>query len=424
MLPYATCRHKKNLGTLTNCLKFLNPRNPLPFNVVISNFCRNGSPINALKTFSFMQIHGIFLDTYALCSSLTASTSVKDARFGKQVQAHVTKSGWLSSVFVGSALIDLYAKLLLIHDAELMFDEIPVKNSVCANALLSGYCEAKLWAGGLELVRLMPALGLDYDHFTLSALLRACAGLSAAEFGRQVHAYMIRKCCNLGNDVFMQSSLIEMYGKCGLVTKALQVFNLAGHRLEGEINKDVVLWTSMLGVYGRNGYFKEVIKLYEAMLMNGTKPDEVAFVTVISACGHTGQVKLGIEYFEWMVHDYKLEPGPEHYSCLVDLLCRAGELDKAWKLINEMLDRGHGSSSVSMWGALLSACHDCGKFELGKLAARKALELDPHNVGIYVMLSNLYAKFCMWDEIGQLRELMKEKGLKKDVGCSWIEVTG
>lgn len=191
MLPYATCRHKKNLGTLTNCLKFLNPRNPLPFNVVISNFCRNGSPINALKTFSFMQIHGIFLDTYALCSSLTASTSVKDARFGKQVQAHVTKSGWLSSVFVGSALIDLYAKLLLIHDAELMFDEIPVKNSVCANALLSGYCEAKLWAGGLELVRLMPALGLDYDHFTLSALLRACAGLSAAEFGRQVHAYMI-----------------------------------------------------------------------------------------------------------------------------------------------------------------------------------------------------------------------------------------
>ncbi|GAY61971.1 hypothetical protein CUMW_214170 [Citrus unshiu] len=371
-----------------------------------------------------MHVHGIFLDTYALCSSLTASTSVKDARFGKQVQAHVTKSGWLSSVFVGSALIDLYAKLLLIHDAELMFDEIPVKNSVCANALLSGYCEAKLWAGGLELVRLMPALGLDYDHFTLSALLRACAGLSAAEFGRQVHAYMIRKCCNLGNDVFMQSSLIEMYGKCGLVTKALQVFNLAGHRLEGEINKDVVLWTSMLGVYGRNGYFKEVIKLYEAMLMNGTKPDEVAFVTVISACSHTGQVKLGIEYFEWMVHDYKLEPGPEHYSCLVDLLCRAGELDKAWKLINEMLDRGHGSSSVSMWGALLSACHDCGKFELGKLAAQKALELDPHNVGIYVMLSNLYAKFCMWDEIGQLRELMKEKGLKKDVGCSWIEVTG
>ena len=119
----------------------------------------------------------------------------------------------------------------------------------------------------------------------------------------------------------------------------------------------------------------------------------------------------------------RLEPGPEHYSCVVDLLCRAGELERAWKMVNEMTTKENGSYSVSMWGALLNACDEFGNVELGKLAAHKALEMDPHNVGIYVLLSNMYAKFSMWDEIEQLMELMKENGLKKDVGCSWIEIT-
>ena len=122
---------------------------------------------------------------------------------------------------------------------------------------------------------------------------------------------------NVVGDVFLQSSLIEMYGKCGLVQKARRVFSMAGFRIEGARKRDVVLWTSMLGVYGKNGHFKEVIGLYNEMLMEGVKPDGVAFVTVISACGHTGQVNLGIEYFESMVGDFGLDPKPERYSCLI-----------------------------------------------------------------------------------------------------------
>ncbi|XVE67084.1 hypothetical protein DITRI_Ditri08aG0131500 [Diplodiscus trichospermus] len=352
-----------------------------------------------------MHFNGISLDTYALCGSLTASSSLRNVEFGRQIHSHVEKSGWLSSVFVGSALVDLYAKLSLIADAALMFDEIPVKNSVCANALLSGFCEANLWVKGLELVRKMPELSLDYDHFTLSAILRSCAGLSAVQLGRQVHGYLIRKVYNLVEDVFLHSSLVEMYGKCGLVVQALQVFSLAGLRLGGEKRRDVVLWTSMLGVYGRNGHFEEVVLLFKEMLKEGIKPDEVAFVTVISACRHTGQIGLGLEYFDSLTHVYKLNPGLEHYSCVVDLLCRAGQLDKAMKLVNEMLQKGHNNGSVPLWVALLSACCDHENVELGKFAAQKALELDPQNVGIYVQLSNLYARFGMWDEIGQLREL-------------------
>lgn len=371
-----------------------------------------------------MHTNAVPLDTYSLCSTLTASSKVKDLDFGKQIHAHVAKSGWSSSVFLGSALIDLYSNLSNVRDATLVFDEIPEKNTVCANALLKGYGEAGLWVQKLELVRKMHMLKLKHDHFTLSAALRACTGLSAVEMGRQVHGYLLRTTPDVESDVFLQSALIDMYGKCGMVIKAWQVFKLVGMEIRKEVrSRDVVLWTSMLGVYGRNGHSKEVIDLYNEMLVEGISPDGIAFLTVISACGRTGQVQEGVKYFESMANDFKLDPGPEHYSCLVDLLCRAGELKKAWELLNKTLKKGMGKGSVSMWGALLSACVDRGDIELGKLAAERALELDPQNVGICIMLSNLYARFGMWEEIGHLRVLINASGLRKDVGCSWVQVT-
>ncbi|XP_058785678.1 pentatricopeptide repeat-containing protein At3g12770-like isoform X2 [Vicia villosa] len=396
---YTSCLpNNNNLQTLTNSFfKCINSTNPLHFNLLISHFCRKGFPFHALASFSFMHTNGVSLDTYALCTTLTASSKLKDFNFGKQIHAHVRKSA-------------------------LVFDEIPDKNTVCANALLSGYCEAGLWIKGVELVRKMPLLKLKYDHFTLSAALRACTGLSSVEMGRQLHSYLLRTMPDIESDVFLQSALVEMYGKCGMVEKAQLVFKLDGMEIRNERSRDVVLWTSMLGVYGKNGRYKEVIDLYSEMLQEGIKPDGIVFLTVISACGHTGQVHAGVKYFESMTNDFKLNPGPEHYSCLVDLLCRAGELHKAWELLNETHYNDIGNCSVSMWGALLSACVESGNIELAKLAAQRALDLDPQNGGICVMLSNLYAQFGMWDEIGRLRVLIKQRGLRKDVGCSWLQV--
>ncbi|KAI3978934.1 hypothetical protein MKX01_016109 [Papaver californicum] len=364
-----------------------------------------------------MQAKNVPFDNYTLCSSLTASSSIRTLNIGKQLHTHVVKSGWISNVYVGSSLVDFYVKFSIINDAVNVFDEIPLKNIVCVNALLSGLADAKMWVQGLDLVQKLYTLGLDYDLFTLSAILRVCAGLSAIELGKQVHAHLIRKSVDIQYDVFLKSSLIEMYGKCGLVEKAKNVFDLMETARVGERNRDVVLWTSMLSCYGRNGQFKDVIRVYELMVTNEVIPDAVVFVAVISACRHTGNVNLGLKYFESMVHDFGLQPDYEHYSCVVDLLCKAGELEKAWKLISASNIR----ATVSVWGALLSACVDYGNVEMGKLAAKRALELDAKNVGIYVLLSNLYANVGMWNEIEELRELMKEKGLKKDVGCSWVD---
>ncbi|KAH6813307.1 hypothetical protein C2S51_022325 [Perilla frutescens var. frutescens] len=365
-----------------------------------------------------MHFNSVYVDSYALCSSLKSASCLKNVVFGKLIHAYVEKSGWFASVFVGSALVDFYAKLLCMSDAAMVFDEIPEKNTVCVNALLSGYAEAKMWREGIELVRRMPLLRLEPDNFTLSAALRACSGLCAIEWGKEVHASALRHIMDVGADAFLQSLLIEMYGKCGLVDNAKKVFSLAGY-VVGKRQRDVVLWTSMLGVYGRTGDYIEAIRLFKDMLMEGIRPDGVAFLMVISACSHTGQVEHGLEFFESMTRDYGLIASQEHYSCLVDLLCRAGELERAWKIIIEMPHTVDGT--ITMWGALLSACNECGNVNLGKLAAQKAFQLEPNSVGIYVLLSNMYARNGMWGEIEKLRELMERRGLKKDIGWSSID---
>lgn len=418
VLTYTSCVNENNLKTLTHFLKSLNSRNPLPFNSIISHFSQHGSDCYALHTFSFMHYNSVYVDSYALCSSLKSVSCLKNCVLGRLLHAYVEKSGWLASVFVGSALVDFYAKLLCMSDASKVFDEIPEKNTVCVNALLSGYAEAKMWGEGIELVRRMPLLRLEADNFTLAAALRACSGLCAIELSKEVHASVVRRIMDVGADVFLQSLLIEIYGKCGLVDSAKRVFSMAGYVVANR-QRDVVLWTSMLGVYGRTGDYIEVIRLFKDMLTEGIRPDGVAFLTVISACSHTGQVDLGMEYFESMTRDYGLVASQEHYGCLVDLLCRAGELERAWKVITEM---PHSvDCTISMWGALLSACNECGNVKLGKLAAEKAFQLEPNNVGIYVLLSNMYARYGMWDEIEKLRELMKRRGLKKDIGWSLID---
>lgn len=324
-------------------------------------------------------------------------------------------------------MLDFYAKLGRVDDSRKVFDEIPVKNVVCVNALLSGLADAGLYRQSLELFYDMcHGLGLGPDSFTFSALLRVCAGLSAVEVGRQVHAALIRRPSQLPPDAFLLSSLIEMYGKCGLVEDARKVFQYEANMIDGTIfvyyQSDVVLWTSLLSAYGRNGRFVDVIQVFDMMLKSNVRPDKVAFVAVLSACGHTGHVTRGVQYFDSMARDFGVVPGVEHYGCLVDMLCRAGELGKAWEVVNQMpVGEDDLSGSIAAWGTLLNACEAVGNVELGRLAAERALKLQPENDGIYVMLSNLYAKCGMWSEIEELRKSMQQSRLRKNIGYSWIK---
>ncbi|TVU33561.1 hypothetical protein EJB05_25386, partial [Eragrostis curvula] len=354
------------------------------------------------------------LDSYALCSALRSSPSASAA---EPLHALAAKSGWLGSVFVSCALAACYGGSGRFLDARRMFDESSAKNSVFGNAVLAAYIGAGQWASALEFARRFCDLGLQLDGYTMTAVLRACGELANADLGMQAHGHAIRRVGGVEWDVFLTSALVDMYAKCGLVSHVELVFSLA--QQENVCRSDVVLWTAMLNAYGRHGQCKEVILTYDLMVDSGVHPDELAMLAVLSACQHAGEVVKGLNYFESIRTDYGLEPTPEHYSCVVNMLCRAGEVAKAWEIATR---DGCGSKiGVSTWGALLSACRDCGNVGVGKMAALKAIELEPANVGIYTELSNLYARAGLWEEIDQLREVMKENGLEKDVGFTWVE---
>uniref|UniRef100_A0ACD5V6Q1 Uncharacterized protein n=1 Tax=Avena sativa TaxID=4498 RepID=A0ACD5V6Q1_AVESA len=353
------------------------------------------------------------LDSYALCSALRHA-SAADAG---PLHALSTRSGWLGSVFVSCALAASYGGSGRFSDARRLFDESPVRNGVFGNAVLGSYVGAGKWMQALEFARRFPEFGLPADGYTMTAVVRACGETANADLGGQAHGHAIRRVRGVESDVFLIGALVDMYAKCGLVRRAEQVFRLALQANAG--GDDVVLWTAMLNAYGRHGRCREIIQTYDQMVASGVWPDELAILAVLSACQHSGEVVKGLKYFEYMLADYGLVPTPEHYGCVVNMLCWAGEVAKAWEIATR--EQCGGDIGVSTWVALLSACRDCGNVEYGRMAAQKAIELEPTNVGIYVELSNLYASAGLWEEIDELREVMKDKGFEKHVGSTWVE---
>lgn len=139
---------------------------------------------------------------------------------------------------------------------------------------------------------------------------------------------------------------------------------------------------------------------------------------MLSACGHTGLVERGMEYFYSMNHDYGIMANPKHYTCMIDLLGRAGRLDDAQNLMKDMPFK----PDAATWGALLGASRIHGNTKLGEKAAEIIFQMEPDNAGMYVLLSNLYAASDRWADVGKMRLKMRDTRVRKVPGYSWVEV--
>ncbi|CAK9174893.1 unnamed protein product, partial [Ilex paraguariensis] len=182
-------------------------------------------------------------------------------------------------------------------------------------------------------------------------------------------------------------------------------------------HKNVVSWSAMIAAYGCHGRGQEALELFPMMLRSGIAPNRITFVSLLYACSHSGLVGEGLQFFSLMREGYCLMPDVKHYTCMVDLLGRAGKLDEALNLIEKMtVEKDEG-----LWGALFGACRIHGNVELAEKAARSLLELQPQNPGHYVLLSNIYAKAGRWEDMAKIRELMTHRRLKKIPGWTWIE---
>ncbi|KAK4751083.1 hypothetical protein SAY87_004565 [Trapa incisa] len=343
---------------------------------------------------------------------LSAASSLLCSELTHQIHASVLKHDLGKDVAIENALLACYGKCGEIGPCEKIFSRMhDRKDDVSWNAMISGYIHNELLSKAMDLVLLMLQMGQRLDSFTIATVLSACASVATLERGMEVHAYGTR--AYLEGDVVVGSALIDMYSKCGRVDYASRLFELMPVR-------NVYSWNSMISGYARHGLGEKALELFSAMKLSGQAPDQITFVGVLSACSHVGLVDEGFKHFKSMSEVFGLVPKMEHYSCMVDLLGRAGRLCKIEDFINKMPMK----PSVLIWRTVLVACcraniRDC-KFELGQRAAQMLFELEPQNAVNYVLASNMYALGEKWEEMVEARKSMKRAHVKKEAGCSWV----
>jgi pentatricopeptide repeat protein len=435
--------------------------NCFAWNTVIRAFSDSSSSNanNALLIFCQMMYDGVVEpNSFTFPSVLKACSVVAGLEEGKQVHGLVVKFGFVDDEFVVSNLLRMYVLCGSIEDASVLFhknvgdlsseirvrdkrrqegnvvlcnvmidgyvrigkidaarelfDEMQQKSVVSWNAMISGYAQNGFFKEAVDLFHRMMEMGdVSPNRVTLVSVLPAISRLGALELGKWVHLYAERNGVRI--DEVLGSALIDMYAKCGNIEKAIQVFK----RLS---KTNVIAWNAMIGGLAMHGKAKDVLDYFSRMERSGVSPSDVTYIAILSACSHAGLVEKGRSIFNDMVNRVGLEPRIEHYGCMVDLLGRAGYLEEAEELITNMPIK----PDDVIWKALLGACKLHKNVEIGRRAAEVLMKLAPHDSGAYVALSNLYASSGNWDGVAEVRMMMKELDIRKDPGCSWIEIDG
>ncbi|KAJ8751753.1 hypothetical protein K2173_025933 [Erythroxylum novogranatense] len=384
-------------------------RDAVSWNAIISAHEQNGSEEQTLSLFASMLRSKMEPDEYTYGSVLKACAAQQALNTGMEIHDRIIKSGMGLESFIGGALVDMYGKCGMIEEAIKVHHRTREKTMVSWNAIISGFSLLKQSEDAQKFYSLMLETGMEPDNFTYAAVLDTCANLATIGLGKQIHAHIIK--LDLQSDVYISSTLVDMYSKCGSMENCRLMFEKAPRR-------DFVTWNAMICGYANHGLGEEALKTFERMKPAKVNPNHATFLSVLRACVHMGLLDKGLYYFDSMLSEHGLEPQAEHYACMVDILGRAGRVGQALKLIEEM----PFEADAVIWKTLLGVCKIQGNVEIAEKALAMLLHLDPQDSSAYILLSNIYADSGMWDRVAELRKIMKYKNLRKEPGCSWIEV--
>lgn len=376
-------------------------KNIVAWNAYISNAVQDMRPLDAIKAFVDFRRSGGVPDSITFCAFLNACADSMLLETGRTLHGFIIRTGFEADTSVANGLIDFYGKCREIGSSEVVFKSTHDRNHVTWCSLIAALMQNHEEEQACEVFARAKEEDIPITEFMLSTVLSACAVFAGYDLGRLVQTLAIKT----GNDVniFVRSALIDMYGKCGCISDAERAFNETKDR-------NLVTWNSMIGSYAHQGQAHMALSLFQQMV----SPNHVTFLCVLSACSRAGEVRLGLATFESMTTIYGIEPSPEHYACVVDLLGRAGLVDDAYEFIKRIPFR----PTVSIWGSLLGSCRVHRKPDYAKIAAQKLFELDPEDSGNHVVLSNVLAASGRWEEASGVRKNTTAKG----AGYSWITV--
>ncbi|KAK8523188.1 hypothetical protein V6N13_113140 [Hibiscus sabdariffa] len=380
---------------------------PFHWNNIIRSYTRFNAPIKALYVYIAMSRAGLLPDRYTLPIVLKAACQCFATDLGRQLHSVALKIGLVVNEFCESGFINLYVKVGQFESARKVFDENPERKLGSWNALIAGLAQSGRAREAIDVFLELKKSGFSPDDVTMVSVTSSCGSLGDFELALQLHKCVFQAKSLVKSDVLMSNSVIDMYGKCGRMDLANLVFS----RMTG---KNVSSWTSMIVGYAMHGHVKEALDCFRRMREVGVRPNHVTFVGVLSACVHGGKVEEGKFYFDMMKNDYRIRPTLQHYGCMADLLGRAGLLEEAKKMVEEMPMK----ANVVIWGCLIGACEKFSNVEIGEWVAKHLQELEPWNDGVYVVLSNIYASNGLWEEVERVRGIMKQMKLAKTPGYS------
>ncbi|XP_043693923.1 pentatricopeptide repeat-containing protein At4g19191, mitochondrial-like [Telopea speciosissima] len=383
------------------------------WNLMISAYSRNGCPVEALKLLIQMGTRGIRADLFTAIAAISSIGDMRSLQWGKQTHAHVIRNGLDYQVSVHNSLIEMYGKCEIVESARKIFDLLLNKSIISWSSMIKGYVNHGQYDEALSFFFKMRIEGFKVDSITVINILPACVNAGALETLQYLHGYSIKHGLNLV--VSVVTAFLISYAKCGCIEMAQKLFS------EEKIDsRDIVSWNSMISAYSKHGNWSQCFELYRQMKDMKLRPDRVTFLGLLTACVNSGFVKEGWECYKEMTETYGCQPNQEHYGCMVDLLGRAGHIKEALELIRTMpID-----PDVRVWGPLLSACKKHSETRVAEFAAKKLIAMEPRNAGNYILLSNIYAAAGKWEGVAEMRAVLRDRGLKKTPGCSWLEING
>ncbi|KAK6233114.1 hypothetical protein SCA6_003187 [Theobroma cacao] len=444
-------------GTLTDLTKLFDEmpmKDTVSWNTMISGFLRNGEFDNGFRYFKQMRKSGFCsFDQATLTTILSACDGVEFCCVNKMMHGLLFLNGYEREISVGNALITSYSKCGCLSSGRQVFDEMFERNVITWTAMISGLVQNELYEESLELFNEMRLGSVCPNSLTYLSSLMACSGLQALKEGRQIHGLLWK--LGIQSELCIESSLMDMYSKCGSVNDAWQIFEsaqdldevsmtvilvgLAQNGFEEEAKRffvrmfesgieiDPNMLSAVFGIFGedtslglafaRHGDGYRALQLYEEMRSEGIEPTDVTFLSLLHACSHVGLVEKGMELLKSMTEVHGILPRAEHYASVVDMLGRAGLLNEAKTLIEGLPFK----PDVLVWQALLGACGIHGDFEMGKYAADQLLIATPESPVPYVSMANICSLRGKWKERARTIKRMKEVGVVKETGISWIE---
>ncbi|KAL4571600.1 hypothetical protein LXL04_018363 [Taraxacum kok-saghyz] len=383
-------------------------RNQISWSVMIGGFAKASNHTNCFETFREYIRSGEQLDVYTLPSVIRVCRDIKDLKMGKLVHHIAHKFGLHMNTFVCVALVDMYAKCGVIDDARKLFDIMPEKDLTTWTVMI-GACAANGNASeSLVLFDHMRESGLLPDKVCMVTIVNACAKLGAMHKAKLIHKLIQTQYHSV--DMILGTAMIDMYAKCGSIETARQVFDEMPQR-------NVITWSTMISAYGYHGQAQKALEIFHIMSKNKITPNKITFLSLLYACSHSGLVNEALQIFSLMQNQYLIKPDVKHYTCMVDLLGRAGRLDQAFTMIKNMnVEKDEG-----LWSSFLASCRIYNQVEMAQKAAGSLLEINPQNPSHYIMLSNIYAKAGKWDDVAKIRVQMNNINVKKTPGWTWVE---